>query len=209
MTPFRKRLLILALCSVAVLAAFIFLHELGHSVVALACGARITEFSVITAHMRSEGGYFTAYTGMLLNAGGMLLPYIFGVVWLIFYSGRRRGGVYLTCAFVYYTASLYSVTPWILIPITYAYGYAPAGDDVTKLLITYSALGGSPVTVSCAAALMLVFYLALLFRKEPVRDFMDYMAGKSVREDGAEAADGKTDDKTDDDTGNETDDKNR
>ena len=60
-------------------------------------------------------------------------------------------------------------------------------------------------SLSFLTALMLVFYLALLFRKEPVRDFMDYMAGKSVRGDGAEAADGKTDD----DTGDETDDKNR
>ena len=188
MSAFRKRLLTLVLCSVAVIVAYIFLHELGHCIAALMFGARITEFSIITAHMRSEGGRFTPQRSMLLNAGGMLLPYIVGIVWLALYRAGgdkgglrngRAGGIYRSCAFIYYVASLYSVTPWILIPITYARGFAPAGDDVTKFLINYSYIGGSPVTVSSAATVMLVFYLALLTRQEPARDFMDYMAGKS------------------------------
>lgn len=41
---------------------YIILHEGGHALIALSCGARITEFSILGAYMRYEGGTFTALT---------------------------------------------------------------------------------------------------------------------------------------------------
>ena len=35
---------------------YIILHEGGHALIALSCGARITEFSILGAYMRYEGG---------------------------------------------------------------------------------------------------------------------------------------------------------
>ena len=53
---------------------YIILHEGGHALIALSCGARITEFSILGAYMRYEGGTFTALTLSLFYIAGMLLP---------------------------------------------------------------------------------------------------------------------------------------
>lgn len=53
---------------------YIILHEGGHALIALSCGARITEFSILGAYMRYGGGTFTALTLSLFYIAGMLLP---------------------------------------------------------------------------------------------------------------------------------------
>ena len=40
---------------------YIILHEGGHALIALSCGARITEFSILGAYMRYEGGTFCLF----------------------------------------------------------------------------------------------------------------------------------------------------
>ncbi len=175
MTERRKKIIILVLASLAALVFYILLHESGHCIVALACGARITEFSVITAHMRSEGGNFTFFTEMLLNCGGALLPYTVGVIWLALDGRRPAGGIYRSFSFAYLVSSMYSVIPWILIPVTFARGYAPEGDDVTRFLITFTRNGRNPMIVSAAALLLLVFNLSLMIRKGTLDHFVDYM----------------------------------
>ena len=52
---------------------YIALHEGGHALVAVCCGARITKFSVFGAYTAYEGGTFTAVTLSLTNIAGMLL----------------------------------------------------------------------------------------------------------------------------------------
>lgn len=49
---------------------YVLLHEGGHALVALLCGARVTEFSLLGAHMSYEGGAFTPLTLSLLLSPG-------------------------------------------------------------------------------------------------------------------------------------------
>ena len=58
---------------------YIILHEGGHALIALSCGARITEFSILGAYMRYEGGTFTALTLSLFYIAGMLLPVLISI----------------------------------------------------------------------------------------------------------------------------------
>lgn len=183
MSERRKRILILMLASGAAVILYIFLHELGHCVVALACGARITEFSIITAHMSSEGGRFTDFRSMMLNCNGALFPYLIGLVWMAASGAARGGRFYKSLSFFYFTAAMYSVLPWIFIPITFIRGYAPAGDDVTKFLITFTSSGRNPLIVTAAALLALIFNIALMMRKETALDFIDYLSGRDAPED--------------------------
>ena len=43
---------------------YIVLHEAGHCIVAILCGATITEFSILSAHMNYSGGNFTALSAL-------------------------------------------------------------------------------------------------------------------------------------------------
>ena len=65
-----KKILSLLASAVLMVPAYILLHEGGHALVAVLCGARITEFSVLGAYMGYEGGVFTpaARTGSSIPA---------------------------------------------------------------------------------------------------------------------------------------------
>lgn len=43
------------------LILYIFLHEGGHALVAVLCGAKITSFSIVGAHTSWTGGSFTVF----------------------------------------------------------------------------------------------------------------------------------------------------
>ena len=73
MNPTAKKLVSLFVSLILMFPAYILLHEGGHALAAISCGARITEFSILGAYMRYEGGRFTAVTLSLFHAAGMRL----------------------------------------------------------------------------------------------------------------------------------------
>ena len=74
----RVRTTLFAVASILVsLPVYIILHEGGHALVAVLCGARITKFSVLGAYTTYEGGTFTAVTLSLRKTPIGMSPRVF------------------------------------------------------------------------------------------------------------------------------------
>lgn len=87
----RVRTTLFAVASILVsLPVYIILHEGGHALVAVLCGARITKFSVLGAYTTYEGGTFTAVTLSLTNIAGMLLPVLAAVAYMLTYRDNIK-----------------------------------------------------------------------------------------------------------------------
>lgn len=67
---------------------YILLHELGHTLVAIACGAKITDFSIMRAKMSYVGGDFNQIMESLFNVAGMLLPVLVCLMFILFFNRK-------------------------------------------------------------------------------------------------------------------------
>lgn len=157
-----------------VIFLYIILHESGHCLIAALCGARITEFSILGAHMRYEGGVFNTITSSLLNAAGVLLPIIVSGVYLLCYSKTKNSLFYRIFSFMFALVPFFSLIAWIFVPMLYYSGNAPANDDVTKF-INHS--GIDPWIVSFAAAIILICAAALAWKKRIVQNYWQACRG--------------------------------
>lgn len=169
-----KRKLIVILSGILTLILYIFLHESGHCIVALACGARIVEFSILTAHMASVGGRFTYWSALWHHANGLLFPLILSYVHMVFYQKKNTNQLYRIFSYFWAIISFFSIFPWFLIPIFYLCGYAPAGDDCTKFLIIFS-LKYHPIFVSIGAVILMSISLLLMNKKHIITNFLNLM----------------------------------
>lgn len=90
----KKVVLMLKLLLAAFLEVilYIFLHEGGHALAAISCGAKITAFGIIGAYTSSVGGSYTQVTGAILNIAGMALPLIISICYIVFFFRKNRGG---------------------------------------------------------------------------------------------------------------------
>lgn len=150
------------------LPLYVLLHEGGHALAALLCGARVTEFSLLGAHMSYEGGAFTPLTLSLFHLGGVLLPVLAEVLCLLAY--RPRAGA-IFCPVVSFQALLISVGPlcaWIIVPVLSLPGRAPRGDDAAKFL---ASSGLSPWAVLAGAALLLAGCLWLAWKRQVIQNY--------------------------------------
>ena len=138
--------------------AYIILHEAGHCIVAAACGAKITDFSILNARMSYTGGTFTRVTESLLNAGGVLFPLFFAVLLLFIFRRENQGLLYRCAFFIMVLVCTAALLAWALVPFVSLFSAPPAGDDVTKFL----AVSGLPPLLVLACALIL-FGLMVLF----------------------------------------------
>lgn len=164
----KKKALSLVLAILGMLLLFplyIFFHESGHTLVALANGATITRFSIINAYMSYEGGTFTPAANALLNIAGMLLPVVLVLLVLPFYNKKATGVFYTVFSFFAFAIPSASVLAWVLVPILAAAGAAPKGDDVAKFIVN----SGLPPLVVAAGGLLLFGLLAaaLFYKKVP------------------------------------------
>ncbi len=168
MTLRQKKALSLVLAILGMLLLFplyIFFHESGHTLVALANGATITRFSIINAYMSYEGGNFTPAATALLNIAGMLLPVVLVLLLLPFYNKKATGVFYTVFSFFAFAIPSASVLAWVLVPLLAAVGAAPNGDDVAKFIVN----SGLPPLVVAAGGLLLFSLLAtaLFYKKVP------------------------------------------
>ncbi len=123
------------LASIAIaLPLYILIHESGHAMIAILCGARITNFSILQAHVISEGGTYNAFTSSLQSAAGMLLPLLCLFLYILVYNQHKESIFYRILSTFLFIVPVGSTFAWMLIPAMYTHGDAPAGDDVTKFL---------------------------------------------------------------------------
>lgn len=170
------------LSAIAMLILYTFLHELGHCIAAVACGATITEFSInlLNAHMASVGGHFTYWTAMWYNANGLLFPLIISYVHMLFYQKENKNPLYQILSYFGVMISFYSIFPWVLIPIFFLAGIPPEGDDCTKLLQIFS-LKYHPIFISIGAVILLIFSLMLVNKKDILTNVLSSIKKHSIK----------------------------
>ena len=134
---------------------YILIHETGHLIVMLSAGATIDDFSILTAHVSAHGGKYTDGSEMWMNANGAVLPIICSMAAMLFYKRSNQGAFYRIFYFFITFVPIGSTLAWVIIPILYAKGKAPAGDDVTKFLEIWTKYH-SPYLVSAAAVLVII-----------------------------------------------------
>lgn len=159
----RKKLILSLLCAtISLLIIYIVLHELGHTLVAAACGAKVTNFNIITAHMSYTGGNFSQVTYSLLNAAGMLLPVIVCLIFILLYNRDKKNLLYHYVYMLYTLMTASSVLAWIIVPLLYMFAIPPAGDDVTNFLIV--SRWDPLIVIACAVFIIASLILPALYK---------------------------------------------
>ena len=173
MNQTTKKLVSLFVSLILMFPAYILLHEGGHALAAISCGARITEFSLLGAYMRYEGGRFTAVTLSLFHAAGTLLPVILAVVYMLAYRSGSRSVFYRIFSFFALLMPVGSILGWVVVPVLCLLGEAPGTDDAAKFI---ESSGLSPWIVLGGAALLFAGCLLLAWRKKIPQNY--WMAAK-------------------------------
>lgn len=173
MNPTTKKLVSLFVSLTLMFPAYILLHEGGHALAAISCGAKITEFSILGAYMRYEGGRFTAVTLSLFHAAGTLLPVILAVVYMLAYRSGSRSVFYRIFSFFALLMPVGSILGWVVVPVLCLLEEAPGTDDAAKFI---ESSGLSPWIVLGGAALLFAGCLLLAWRKKIPQNY--WMAAK-------------------------------
>ncbi|MBU9724814.1 M50 family metallopeptidase [Diplocloster modestus] len=163
-----KTVSFLLLSAFIMVPLYIVLHEGGHALVALLCGAKITSFSILGAHVSSVGGVYTSFTSSLHYSAGLLLPVLVSVLYMLCYQKERAGVFYRLFSFLFMALPTFSILAWILVPLLYLNGRAPVGDDATQFL---DASGLSPLLVILTALLLFLLNLILAWHKKIIQNY--------------------------------------
>ena len=173
----RAKVILSVLVSVLfIIPIYIILHEGGHALVAVLCGANVTRFSVFGAYMSYEGGSFTPVMLSLLNAAGMLLPVLASFVYMLTYRSNADSIPYRIFSFIVLIVPIGSVFAWIFVPVLYLTGQAPPNDDVTKFL-DHSGL--NPWVVILAAVIIIACCLFIAWKKKIFQRYWETISLKA------------------------------
>ena len=171
----KKRVrFVLALYWSAILAVFlyIFQHEFGHAIVIFSTGARLTEFSILNAHVSYTGGNWTDCSSLWMNANGAFFPLLFSYVFLLCYRSTVKNLFYRVFALIMGIIPSGSIIAWVYIPFLYMNGSAPFGDDVTKFLDIFCK-NHSPLLVIAAAVILILVSIFLIVKKQVLHNFIE------------------------------------
>lgn len=158
---------------------YIILHEGGHALIALSCGARITEFSILGAYMRYEGGTFTALTLSLFYIAGMLLPVLISIAYMLLYRDAAQSVFYRIFSFLFPLILTAPALAWGIVPLLYLSDQAPPGDDVTGFI---ESSGASPWAVLLGAVLLFAGCLFLAWQKKRSSKTIGLLSGSACHE---------------------------
>ena len=129
----------------------IVLHEGGHALVAVLCGARITKFSILGAYMNYEGGIFTPVTFSLFHCAGMLLPVLVSLLLILAYRSGSSRMLHRIFSFFFLLPPVGSILAWVIVPVLCLSGNPPQGDDIVKFI---GSSGLNPWAVSLSSLLL-------------------------------------------------------
>ncbi|MDE7223528.1 MAG: hypothetical protein K2O34_07090, partial [Acetatifactor sp.] len=165
-----------------VLAAFleiivyIFLHEAGHALVAVSCGAKITAFSIVGAFTSSTGGNYTQATYSLLNIAGMAFPLIISVCYMmLFFRKNKKGEFYRIFSMFFILMPAMSLLAWVIVPIAFMAGDTANPDDVIQFLNTS---GIHPVIVMVLALILFVGIVFAAWKRGIPQMWINMLSGK-------------------------------
>lgn len=130
---------------------YIVLHEGGHALVAVLCGARITKFSILGAYMNYEGGIFTPVTFSLFHCAGMLLPVLVSLLLILAYRSGSSRMLHRIFSFFFLLPPVGSILAWVIVPVLCLSGNPPQGDDIVKFI---GSSGLNPWAVSLSSLLL-------------------------------------------------------
>ena len=163
------------LAAIVVVPIYIFIHEGGHALVSILCGAKITSFSIWGAYMSSEGGNFNTVTTSLRSAAGALLPIIISTVLLLFYKKTSSSKFYHFIMLMAGFISVGSSLAWVLVPILYLNGNAPVLDDATTFLEVSKI---HPIIVIIGAIGIITLYIILMWKKQVMQNWWRMIQNK-------------------------------
>ncbi len=171
----QKRMIFLSVLLSALLfiLLYIILHEAGHCIVAISCGATITEFSILSAHVRYSGGRFTNLSDLFLNANGVFFPLILSYIYMLLYRKTAKNRFYRIMSFFCALMPAISLLPWVVFPIAYRNGFRFAeNDDAMRFLYNFSS-AHSPLWVTAAALILIVISVVLTVKRGILRNYIE------------------------------------
>lgn len=146
----------------------IVLHEGGHALVAVLCGARITKFSILGAYMNYEGGIFTPVTFSLFHCAGMLLPVLVSLLLILTYRSGSSRMFYRIFSFFFLLLPVGSILAWVIVPVLCLSGNPPQGDDIVKFI---GSSGLNPWAVSLSSLLLFGICCLGAWRKKILQNY--------------------------------------
>ena len=163
-----KKILSLFASIIFIIPVYIILHEGGHTLIAVLCGAQITKFSILGAYMTYEGGTFTAMTLSLFHISGMLLPVLVSIVYMLTYQNKINRIFYRIFSLISLLIPVCSILAWVIIPILYLFDKAPQNDDATKFI---DSSGLSPWAVLLGAVTLFGCCLFIAWKKKIIQNY--------------------------------------
>lgn len=152
---------------------YIVLHEAGHCIVAVSCGATITEFSILPAYMSYSGGNFTDLSYLWFDANGVVFPLILSYFHMLLYRAGIKNRIYRIMSFLCALMPAGSLLAWVVFPIAYSNGYVFAeGEDTMKFLYIFSS-AHNPLWVSAAAVILIAVSVILSVKKGILHNFLE------------------------------------
>ena len=148
---------------------YIFLHELGHTIVLWSVDADITEFSILNAHVNYIGGEWTNVSDRWMHLNGALFPVILAVVYMLFYRKDITNRFYRIFSGFFVLLPIGSLLAWVFIPFIYMAGQAPEDDDVSKFLYNFTTDYPSYL-VSIAAVIIIICCITLAVKMGIVKN---------------------------------------
>jgi hypothetical protein len=138
-----------------VLFLYAFLHESGHALAGIFFGQSLTDFTINLlkwdARVGMAGG-LTPPQEAIQSIAGTLLPLLVWFVFIVLTPRKAMLGLEVL-KLLSSMLVLNTLLPWIVIPVLYPFGSAPASDDVTRFL-RYSQM--SPWLLIFAALLIYI-----------------------------------------------------
>ncbi len=155
-----------------VLLLYVFLHESGHTIVALSAGSKITEFELISLkpHMNFEGGNYDLISTLWLHANGSLLPLFVSYIVAFTYRKEIQNFFYHAFCFLFCVTTTLSFLVWVVLPLMYMNGYMDNGEDVCKFADLFN-MYYEPWIISVIALLLVGLGALLIFWKGIPRQF--------------------------------------
>ena len=162
------------------LLTYVILHEGGHTLVALIAGARITEFNILVtnAHMAYEGGNFTPFLSMWIDANGALLPLLVSYIYALLYRKNIKNYFYRIFSFLFCFVNAMSMMVWVISPFLFINGIKDMGDDTCKFIEKFN-FYHNPLIVSLVSAILVGTGLFLVIKRGIFKNFIEVI--KDVR----------------------------
>lgn len=164
----------LVFAGILAILLYVFLHESGHALVALAYGGRITEFSLLPwdAHVSVEGMPLSA----IFDLGGPLLP-VFAAIPMALMSrkGEHRSFLQMIKA-MFVLMCMMSLLAGVILPLAFLMGFPELGDDVIKAMLQ---IGCSPLLITGISLGIMVLLGVLFVRRGLIDGFRERLGRRA------------------------------